>query len=100
MNASKEHTITINSLPPGIVERCKLEPKILIELMRSELWKREEMAAKDVIFASNKQDLNGDKPRHEWINHIHDCPQGIVNMLNSRACRSAIMFNDEMSKEQ
>jgi DNA mismatch repair protein MLH3 len=35
-----------------------------------------------------------------WVSKIRTCPQGIIDMLNSRACRSAIMFNDELSKEQ
>lgn len=32
-----------------------------------------------------------------WVERVVDCPQGIINLLNSRACRSAIMFNDVLS---
>jgi DNA mismatch repair protein MLH3 len=31
---------------------------------------------------------------------IGGCPKGIINMLNSKACRSAIMFGEILSKEQ
>ncbi|KAL8750402.1 MAG: hypothetical protein Q9184_006434, partial [Pyrenodesmia sp. 2 TL-2023] len=35
-------TITVKALPPVMAERCKLEPKLLIELLRKEVWKRAE----------------------------------------------------------
>lgn len=28
------------------------------------------------------------------------CPQGIIDLLNSRACRGAIMFNDSLTMEE
>lgn len=71
--------IIVKALPAAIAERCRLEPKVLIEMIRSESWKCEEgggsVAAKT-------------------------CPQGLLDMLNSRACRSAIMFNDDLTKEE
>ncbi|KAJ3333786.1 hypothetical protein HDU76_003600 [Blyttiomyces sp. JEL0837] len=30
----------------------------------------------------------------------HDCPKGILHVLNSKACRSAIMFGDELDRSQ
>ncbi|KAF2771313.1 hypothetical protein EJ03DRAFT_309284 [Teratosphaeria nubilosa] len=75
----QEHIITVRALPPGISERCTLAPNILIELLRSEIWSDEE---------------------HSWLRTFGSCPKGILDMLNSRACRSAIMFNDVLSKAQ
>ena len=76
---SPQCRIIVKALPAAIAERCRLEPKVLIELIRSESWKCEggggSLAAKT-------------------------CPQGLLDMLNSRACRSAIMFNDELTKEE
>ena len=73
--------ITVKALPAAIAERCRLEPKILIELIRSESWKCEEERG------------GGSFPTKTY-------PQGLLDMLNSRACRSAIMFNDELTKEE
>ncbi len=81
--------LTVRSLPPGIVERCKLDPKILIDLIRTEIWKVHDEKTQIAPTAEG-----------DWLQRIHSCPQGIIDMLNSRACRSAIMFNDELSKEQ
>ena len=80
--------LTVRSLPPSIIERCKLDPRLLISLIRTEAWKIHDSGA-------SLRTTDGD-----WLQRIHNCPQGIIDMLNSRACRSAIMFNDELSIEQ
>lgn len=77
--------IIVKALPAAIAERCRLEPKILIELIRSESWKCEE-------------ERGGGGGRGSFP--TNPCPQGLLDMLNSRACRSAIMFNDELTKEE
>ncbi len=76
---SQKCRISVKALPSAIAERCRIEPKVLIELIRTESWKRGE----DVSSGTSKA-----------------CPQGLLDMLNSRACRSAIMFNDELTKEE
>ena len=73
--------MTVEALPAAIAERCRLEPKVLIELIRRESWKCEEERGGGSLA-------------------IHICPQGLLDMLNSRACRSAIMFNDELTREE
>ncbi|TVY45541.1 DNA mismatch repair protein [Lachnellula subtilissima] len=81
--------IQIRCLPPGIVERCKLDPRVLVELIRTEAWN-----------CSEKAPTANSPINQDWLHRIHNCPKGIIDMLNSRACRSAIMFNDELSTEQ
>ena len=73
--------MTVEALPAAIAERCRLEPKVLIELIRRESWKCEE-------------------EREGGSLATYTCPQGLLDMLNSRACRSAIMFNDELTREE
>ncbi|KAN0107884.1 hypothetical protein V8E51_007626 [Hyaloscypha variabilis] len=80
--------LTVLSLPPAIIERCKLDPRLLIDLLRTSVWKIHDEG-------TSLPPTDGD-----WLERIHNCPQGIIDMLNSRACRSAIMFNDELTKEQ
>ena len=89
-----EESVTIRSLPPGIVERCKATPRLLIELMRSEIWKLHDQGVQPLAMAASYAQ------EHSWVAKVRGCPQGIIDMLNSRACRSAIMFNDDLSKEQ
>ena len=71
--------LSVKALPSAIAERCRIEPKVLIELIRTVAWKRSE----DGSSVTRKA-----------------CPQGLLDMLNSRACRSAIMFNDELTLEE
>ena len=79
--------ISVLSLPVGILERCQLHPRLLIDLIRTEIHNVPPRA----IATPSPSD---------WLQRISSCPQGIIEMLNSRACRSAIMFNDELSLEQ
>ena len=74
--------IAVKALPAAIAERCRLEPQVLIDLIRRESWKREE------------------EERDSSLANIRSYPQGLLDMLNSRACRSAVMFNDELTMEE
>lgn len=106
----------INSLPTLIAERCRNEPNLAIDLIRNEIWKREESGkgpsqSKTPGDKRGPQKLGGesafmdlDRPdsgvRHGWVERLSGCPQGIIDMLNSRACRSAIMFNDVLTVDE
>ena len=90
--SSTQCKVIVKALPDSIAERCRVEPKLLIDLIRGEVWKHQDSSVKT-------PDIKGRKTAG-WLSHIGNCPQGIVDMLVSRSCRSAIMFNDELSKEQ
>ncbi|KAK5721422.1 DNA mismatch repair protein [Elasticomyces elasticus] len=93
--APSEHRIIVRTLPPGIAERCTLLPHLLIELLRSEIWSiTRSPPHPPAPTPSDSADV------HAWLRRIGSCPQGILEMLNSRACRSAIMFNDVLSVRQ
>ena len=89
--STKKRRVILRTLPPGIHERCIGEPRLIIELLRAEVWERGSRVAQTEGAATNRS--------HSWIQMIVNCPKGIVEMLNSRACRSAIMFNDVLSNE-
>lgn len=92
---SQEFRLAVLSLPPVIAERCKAEPQLLIEILRSEIWSGESRP----ISSHTSTIAHVDEP-HSWLRRIGSCPKGIVNLLNSRACRSAIMFNDTLEKAE
>ena len=71
--------INVTALPAVIAERCRLEPKVLIDLIRREAWKREE-EQKDSLSSS--------------ATLASSYTQGLLDRLHSRACRSASMVND------
>jgi DNA mismatch repair protein MLH3 len=90
----QQQNIVVRSLPAGIVERCKVDSKLLIDLIRSEAWKcaENELRHSDWPKSNINQDIGiGEREheaKHNWIRNMHDCPQGILDLLNSRACRS------------
>jgi DNA mismatch repair protein MLH3 len=93
--------VRIDSLPPSILERCRLEPRVLIELMRKEVWRLCDNPGtvvssmpREAGTDNNLEDGNG------WVSRFHGCPPGILDLIYSRACRSAIMFNDHLSIDQ
>ncbi|KAJ5081501.1 hypothetical protein NUU61_009765 [Penicillium alfredii] len=109
--------VSVHTLPTLIAERCRLEPNLVIDLIRREVWEREDNGVgplgsktapeeKDIarlnFFPSDEEPppmQNTDAARHAplWVQQIGGCPQVIIDLLNSRACRSAIMFNDPLS---
>jgi DNA mismatch repair protein MLH3 len=84
--------ISVTALPPAISERCKADPQVLISFLRSAVWKYVEFPPLPPS-ESNHRSTN-------WVNKTATCPAGLVDMINSRACRSAIMFNDDLGMDE
>ncbi|KAK6439620.1 DNA mismatch repair protein [Oleoguttula sp. CCFEE 5521] len=98
--AQVQPTLRVLALPPVIIERCKLFPKLLVELLRGEIWTLADRfqwprSARAEDPADESTVANGEN--HQWLRKIGSCPKGLIDLLNSRACRSAIMFNDVLS---
>lgn len=119
MKSKSTALITVRTLPVLIAERCRVEPHVLIELMRREIWSHEEHGklppqSKKVLECEYGDEVLGlsdnADPNHKqvaipstsssWVRKMNRCPQGIIDLLNSRACRTAIMFNDPLSIEE
>ena len=90
--------LKVQKLPPSIAERCRTEPRILIDLLRKEAWKVDEHDHR--VPGSDTGPLDSTigvvETESRWLSRLHGCPRGILDMINSRACRSAVMFNDEL----
>lgn len=90
-----ENRLIVRALPPSIAERCSLFPKLLVELLRTELY------ATTIALPPDTQNIRAmDEAGRSWLSKIGSCPKGVLDLLNSRACRSAIMFNDVLSVTQ
>ena len=75
LTAQKTATFKILTLPPSIAQKCLLDPPTLLSLLRTTI--------NDM--PSNTSSLTTIPP------------PAILSLLNSRACRSAIMFNDVLT---
>ncbi|KAM0351549.1 hypothetical protein ACHAPU_002555 [Fusarium lateritium] len=91
--SSQKNKVIVAGLPPSIIERCRSEPRLLIELLRTEVWRSVDSSISLVRPSTHTPD----KP---LISRFNGCPRGILEMLHSRACRSAIMFNDVLTIRQ
>lgn len=87
--------VSIRSLPSGIYERCVADVSLLIELLRGEAWsyRQRDIHSTKITATADREEA------HPWLRQIGSCPQSIIDILNSRACRSAIMFNDALTRD-
>lgn len=81
--------LAVTRLPPAIVERCRTEPRLLSELIRKEAWRLnddggclQQPKARPVMTGK----VEGVVP--VWVSLLHGCPPGILDLINSRSCRS------------
>lgn len=110
--SASESTVFVHLLPVLIAERCRLEPALIVELLRREIWTNEEGGRKPlgaVMASGDSYTMAFDETEsfpmdlstpHSWVRMMSGCPHGILDLLNSRACRSAIMFNDPLSIDE
>ncbi|EHA50358.1 DNA mismatch repair protein [Pyricularia oryzae 70-15] len=95
--------VCVTRLPPSILERCRSEPSLLVELLRKEVWRLEEdeTISRAALSIAGRASLreSSDEAEHSWVPWFHGCPPGILELIISRACRSAIMFGDSLSVE-
>lgn len=95
------HIISVTTLPPSIAERCKANPKLLISFLRSAAWKYTETSHLPSLPNQTIEPTQDNKDgMPSWVRQLSSCPDGLIEFVNSRACRSAIMFNDELRPEE
>ncbi|KAF2018131.1 hypothetical protein BU24DRAFT_368443 [Aaosphaeria arxii CBS 175.79] len=93
-------SLVVTALPPSIAERCRLDPKVLISFLRTSVWTYAEDLHLPTLADVDPSTQEDEDEAHTplWVRRLSHCPQALVDMINSRACRSAIMFNDELLK--
>ncbi|KIX93278.1 uncharacterized protein Z520_10921 [Fonsecaea multimorphosa CBS 102226] len=87
-------TVEVTVLPALIIERCRADPKLLADIMRGEIW----LGCGRRRRTPRPYPPQSDEP--SWWSDMVDCPKGMIELLKSRSCRSAIMFNDYLDTRQ
>jgi DNA mismatch repair protein MLH3 len=82
------YTVTVTALPPSILERCRGEPRLLVDLMRKEIWKLHDEGIIPPRPRSAGKAASGQASTADF----HGCPRGILELLHSRACRSMLFL--------
>lgn len=91
--------VEVIALPPTIAERLKNSTPLLSNLLRSRIHDTDDQGTAQSHRTTVEDDgIGGEGP--DWLRYITDCPAQILDMINSRACRSACMFNDPLSDQE
>ncbi|KAI9283090.1 hypothetical protein BC943DRAFT_106255 [Umbelopsis sp. AD052] len=87
--------IQVTKIPRVISDRCATNSMLLKQIICEHVaW---------IESQSQSQQIDELKPDDEfgtWSRHLRYCPRGIVDILKSKACRNAIMFNDSLTNQQ
>ncbi|GAA5994097.1 hypothetical protein JCM5350_008092 [Sporobolomyces pararoseus] len=89
--------VWIESVPKLVGQRLKQDSKLLQELIRGYLAQLRDSPPTSA--STSKLDI-GRGDDESWVNNVKDCPVGLIELINSKACRGAIMFNDRLRDEQ
>lgn len=77
--------LVVKSLPSVVLDRCLEQPDLVISLLRTYVRELEE------------DNITPNFNTHgSWISRISKAPKILIDMINSKSCRSAIMFNDHL----
>ncbi|KAG1469911.1 hypothetical protein G6F56_002982 [Rhizopus delemar] len=71
----------VTRLPDLIADKCLAQPELVRDIIRDHAYWMMEQHYNPAIVSKT-------------------CPKGVIELLKSKACRSAIMFNEELSLEQ
>jgi DNA mismatch repair protein MLH3 len=93
----QQPVLSVTTLPSVISERCRAYPQVLISFLRSAVWR---YADGTVTLPPFNGDSHPNDEPVSWVRRISTCPEGLIDLINSRACRSAVMFNDELSLDE
>ena len=92
--------LRVLTLPALVAERFATDHDAIAQLVIGTAHQRWQGGIlKDFRYTSSANHIEDLDSLH-WLRQIGTCPAEILQALNSRACRSAIMFNDELSDLQ
>lgn len=99
-NSKRESLVSVTTLTPIIAQRCISDPKIVISLLRSTAWEYVEHPPHSLLREQKANESETSNLQTKWVTALSTCPPALIQLVNSRACRSALMFNDELSLDQ
>lgn len=80
--------VLVKTVPDIVSDRLRAEPKLLQELVRSYLAQLGDGPRRNGGARTQRMESIS------WVATIKDCPHVLLDLINSKACRGAIMFND------
>ncbi|KIL00522.1 hypothetical protein PAXRUDRAFT_129656 [Paxillus rubicundulus Ve08.2h10] len=90
--------VFVSAIPEVVSEKLLLGHE-LQELIKGYLGALESQEL-GVWNSSSQHDLGDSDKEMQWVKALRWCPRGLLDLINSKACRGAIMFNDSLDPEQ
>ncbi|GAA5832199.1 hypothetical protein JCM11251_004277 [Rhodosporidiobolus azoricus] len=91
----------MTAVPALLAARLTTEPRTAQELVRSFVAQlRERGGAARGAGERGEGDSGGKEGDAAWVGRVKDAPPVLVELVNSKACRGAVMFNDVLSAAQ
>ncbi|KAJ2959436.1 hypothetical protein NQZ79_g5055 [Umbelopsis isabellina] len=88
--------ILVFKIPRIISDRCATNPALLKQIIFEHIdWLESQSSTQQPVEAHESRDK-----AESWNRRLRDCPRIIIEILKSKACRNAIMFNDALSKNE
>ncbi|KAH9948429.1 hypothetical protein B0H21DRAFT_244966 [Amylocystis lapponica] len=88
--------VMVESVPEVVADKLLVGDE-LRELVKGYLVKLESEGT--VALATQTGEIGGGQD-HMWQKALRWCPRELIELVNSKACRGAIMFNDSLTREQ
>lgn len=87
--------IQVTKIPRVISDRCTTNTTLLKQIICDHIaWMESHPQSQQM------DNFQPDDEAGAWSRYLRYCPRGIVDILKSKACRNAIMFNDSLTDPQ
>lgn len=91
--------VWVETAPKVVGQRLVQDPKLLQEVVRGYLAQLREhpfvrSRGPSDHRSTTKTTRHDSDDDGDWVGKVKDCPVGLVELINSKACRGAVMFND------
>lgn len=92
-------TIHVKSLPKELEERAKSQEGFVKRTLLQHLYELMTLK-KSPVEHPNHQGENLERGSFKWWRYLNSVPTALLDTLKSRACRSAIMFGDDLTHDE
>lgn len=93
---SETSSIQVTRIPRVISDRCASNPELLKLVICDHIEWIESQSTNQQVETHEQEEADFS----DWGRYLRDCPRGIIEILKSKSCRSAIMFNDVLTHQQ
>lgn len=91
--------VFVSAIPAIVGDKLLINDE-LRDLVKGYLGTLESEGASPLNLSQQKDADNIKDDESQWLKALRWCPQELLDLINSKACRGAVMFNDPLSLEQ